>query len=227
MNARYRWMSISPFGRAQLKKLAEAMQANPYRRDVKAGYSLITVRAEWLEGYYVERVEYIEKVTDPLGDEVSVPRVEFRRTEFFISTAFPQIELRNPARQTRPLMNLIGDTLDYQVAIAAISSPPLSWVKALAKAGEPVQVLGLRSSRFSLSNEVQASFTVNGTSDVRSLLPSLLNGRHFEVDSVVCAWKAQQGEWRVELKATGSANVITCPADIPGQVLRKALSTLE
>jgi hypothetical protein len=226
MNARYRWLSVDPLGRAQIAKIAGAMQARTYGRTVKSGYNLSTVRAEWLEGAFTERLEYVEKVSDPLGGELSISRVEFRRTEFRIGTAYPQVELRDPARQVRPLLNLIGDVLDFKVAVVPVSTPPLAWANALAKGGEPVQVVRLRSTKFSLSNEAQAAVVVTGTSDVRSLLPSLLGTRPVEAESVLCSWRTAQGEWRVELRAGGAANVVSAPVDNPGQVLRKAIAGL-
>ena len=89
MHTRYRWLSVAPLGRAQLAKVASAMQAKPYSREAKSGYSLSTVRGDWLEGAYTERVEYVERVTDPLGGELSISRVEFRRTEFRIGLVYP------------------------------------------------------------------------------------------------------------------------------------------
>lgn len=226
MNSRYRWMSLTPLGRAQIAKIASAMLAKPYVRDVTSGYRLSTVRTDWIEGTFTERFEYVEKISDPLGGELSVSRVEFRRTDFRIGSAYPQLELRNPARQFRPLLNLIGEALDFQVAVAPIVTEPLSWAKELAKLGEAVQVFGIRSSKFSLSNEVQASVLVTGTNDVRSSLSSLLGKRVIDADSIICGWRSEGGDWRVELRATGSANVLTSPVDNPGQLLRKAISGL-
>ena len=141
MHTRYRWLSVAPLGRAQLAKVASAMQAKPYSREAKSGYSLSTIRGDWLEGAYTERVEYVERVTDPLGGELSISRVEFRRTEFRIGVVYPQLELRDPARQVRPLLNLIGDSLDFHVAVTPISVSPLLWAEALTSQGEAVQVL--------------------------------------------------------------------------------------
>jgi len=223
MHARYRWLSVAPLGRAQLAKVASAMQAKPYSREAKSGYSLSTVRGDWLEGAYTERVEYVERVTDPLGGELSISRVEFRRTEFRVGVAYPQLELRDPARQVRPLINLIGDSLNFQVAVTPISVSPLVWAKALAAEGEAVRVLSIRSTKFSLSNDVRASVLVTGTSDVRPSLPTLLGTRPIEADYVVCGWGSENRHWRVELRATACASVLMSPVDNPGQVLRKAL----
>ena len=226
MNARYRWFSVAPLARGQLAKVAAAMRAKPYSHDSKSGYHLTTVRADWLEGNFTERLEYEEKLTDPLGGEVSVSRVEFRRTEFRLSTAYPQLEFRNPARQVRPITNLIADSLDYQVAVTSITVSPLLWAKALAREGEPVRVLGIRSTKFSLSNDAQASVMITGTSDVRPAIPTLLGKRSIEADYVQCGWDLEGREWRVELRAAGCANVLASPVDDPGQLLRKALGVL-
>lgn len=226
MNARYRWLKLDPLGRGQVAKIATAMQAKPYIRDVTSGYSLTTVRSDCIEGTFTERLEYVEKILDPLGGELSVQRVEFRRTDFRIGTTYPHVELKNPARQVKPLLNLIAETLDFQVAVCAIEVSPLEWVKQLAKLGEPVQVFRIRSGQFALSNEAQASVIVTGTSDVRSTLPALLGKRVIEAESVVCGWRSPAGEWRVELRSSGCANVVSAPLDNPAQVFRKALVVL-
>lgn len=226
MSARFRWLSLKPLGRVQLSKIASAMQAKPYVRGVTSGYGLATIRADWIEGTFTERLEYIEKLSDPLGGELSVSRVEFRRTDFRIGTAYPQLEFKNPARQVRPVINLIAESLDFQIAVEPLSVSPFAWAKELAKLGEPVQVLGIRSAKFSLSNEVQASVVVTGTSDVRGLMPTLIGKRTIEADSIVCAWRAEGGDWQVELKDSGCANVIVTPVENPGNLLRKALAGL-
>ena len=99
MHTRYRWLSVAPLGRAQLAKVASAMQAKPYSREAKSGYSLSTIRGDWFEAPIPSGMEYVERVTDPLGGELSISRVEFRRTEFRIGVVYPQLELRDPARQ--------------------------------------------------------------------------------------------------------------------------------
>jgi hypothetical protein len=226
MIARFRWMKVSPLTRSQLAKVANAMQQRPYGREVKSGYSLTTVRADFIEGTFTERLDYVEKIPDPLGGELSVSRVEFRRTEFRVGTAFPQIEFRNPARQVRPIINLIANCLDFQVAIVSVAPSPLAWAKALSNLGKPIQVLRIRSTQFSLSNEAQASVLVNGTTDVRPLLPTLLGNRRIEAEAIVCGWGNDSGRWLVELRATGCANVFASQAGNPSLVLRKALASL-
>lgn len=223
MNARFRWLTITPLGRAHLARVALAMQAKPYGRDTKSGYSLSTVRAELIEGAYTERLDYVQKILDPFGAELSIARIEFRRTEFRLGTAYPQLQLRNPARQIKPLINLIGNSLDFQVAVTPISLSPLAWAKALAKVTESVQVLTIRSTKFSLSNDAHASVVISGARDVRPLLLSLLCKRSVDADSVVCGWGGEANEWRVELRTAGCAIVTASPVDDPARLLRKAL----
>jgi hypothetical protein len=226
MTARFRWMKVAPLTRTLLAKVATAMQKRPYGREVKSGYTLTTVRPDFLEGTFTERLDYVEKIPDPLGGELSVSRVEFRRTEFRLGTAYPQLELRNPARQVRPILNLIGDCLDFQVAIAGIEPAPLAWAKALSSLGEAVQVLRLRSSQFSLSNEAQAAVLVGGTTDILPLLPTLLGNRRIETEAIVCGWGRDSNRWSVELRATGCANVLASPVANSSFLLRRALASL-
>lgn len=226
MNVRYRWLRLDPLGRPGLVKITAAMESKPYARKGVSGYNLTSVRTDWIEGTFTERLEYTEKLPDPLGGEVSVQRVEFRQTDFRIAVAYPQLEFKNPARNVRPITNLIGEALDFQVAIAPIAVSPLEWVKQISQMGEPVQILGIRSGKFPLSNEVQASVIVAGTSDVRTSLPSLLGKRTIEIDSAVCGWGNAANEWRIELRSAGSANVLNSPVANPAQILRKALSNV-
>jgi len=224
MEERYRWISIKHLGRTQISQLAEAMQKKLYGRNVKSGYTLTTVRSELIEGAFTERVDYVETITDHLGGDVSIQRVEFRRIEFRISSTYPELELRNPCRSVRPLLNTIADTLDYQVAVTEIASRPLEWAAAIAQAGNPVQVLGVRSAKFSLSNEAHASFVVAGTADVRRLLPDLIGRRRVDVSSLQCVWGLGSEQWRVELKSTGAACVFRTAVEKPSKLLRTALA---
>ncbi|MFA6554341.1 MAG: hypothetical protein WCS89_02420 [Candidatus Paceibacterota bacterium] len=71
--------------------------------------------------------------------------------------------------------------------------------------------------------EIQAKIK---ESVVRAVLPTLLGNRTIEAESIFCTWGNNTSRWSVELRATGSANVLVCPVENPAVLLRKALASL-
>lgn len=225
MEQRYRWFTISPLRKAQIVKLSSVFHAKAYSRDTKSGFSLSAVRGDLVEGVFTERIDYTEKLTDPLGNEISIPRVEFRRTEFRIATSTPQLEFKNPPRSINSFLNIIAGALDFEIAIEPAECPPLKWALALASNNNRAEIFGFRSSQFSLSNEIKAFVSVVGTRDVRGSLTALLGKRQAEAASVICGWTSEAGDWRIELRSGGIARVIKSPTDKAATGLRKALSS--
>ena len=226
MDHRFRWLQLAPFARRQVATVAAAMTARAYSRESQNGVLLTTVRSELVEGTYVERVQFVEKLRDPLGGEVSLKRVEFRQTDFRLSVGFPQLELRNPSRSVKPLLNHIASALDFKVAISGIQIGPLDWVAAIESQGVSVQITALRSNRFPLTASILAAIQLNGAQDVRTHLRTLVGNRSVSVDAVVCGWQGETGVWKVELRTSGVAEVFSAPGDFPETKLREALRSV-
>lgn len=226
MDPRFRWLKLTPFSRRQLAVVAAAMKARAYSRESQNGFLLTTVRSDLLEGTYVERVQFVEKLRDPLGGEVSLDRVEFRQTDFRLTASFPQLELCNPSRSVKPLLNCIACALDFKVAISGIEISPLDWAAAIEAKGVALQITALRSSRFPLTTSVLATVQLSGTQEVRTHLRTLVGNRLVGVDAVVCGWQAETGVWKVELRRSAVAEVFSAPGDTPETKLREALRSV-
>jgi len=226
MDHRFRWLQMAPFARRQVATVAAAMKARAYSRESQNGFLLTTVRSEFVEGTYIERVQFVEKLRDPLGGEVSLNRVEFRQIDFRLSVGFPQLELRNASRSVKPLLNHIASALDFKVAISGIRIGPLDWVAAIESQGVSVQITALRSNRFPLTASVLAAIQLSGAQDVRAHLRTLIGNRSVGVDAVVCGWQGETGVWKVELRTSGVAEVFSAPGDTPEAKLREALRSV-
>lgn len=224
METRFRWLQLAPFSRQQLNLLAGEMQTRAYSRNKQNGFVMTTVRSDSLEGIYIERFQFVETLKDPLGGEISVNRVEFRRTEFRIATTYPQLELRNPGRSVKVLLTQIASALDHKVAITSVEITPLEWVAAIERDGKAVTVLAVRTNRFQVSNAVSGSIQLVGTQDVRKHVKDLLGKRQATVDGLLCGWSTESGDWRIELRLGGSARILSAPDNDGSTLLRRAIS---
>jgi hypothetical protein len=113
------WYSLA-LTRGDLKQVAEGMLQLQYVRGASEGYVLASVRANCVQGRYVERFSWNEEVEDPVAGMIPVPRVEVRITQFVLESATPGLELVNPPRNVKGLFNSISGMLGSPIGVAPV-----------------------------------------------------------------------------------------------------------
>lgn len=224
METRFRWLKVEPLSRRHLAVVATAMQTSRYSRDSQSGFVLDMVRADLIEGTFIERFQFVEKFPDLLGGQVSLDRIEFRQTHFRLAIDYPQLELRDPSRSVKTLLNYIAGALDYKVAISSVEIQPLDWVSSIEAAGAKIKVLALRTNRFPVSNAVAGIIQLVGTQEVRNYLLTLTGKRKVNIDGLQCMWSTDAGEWKADLRLGGSARILSSPNAKSGLPFRDAIA---
>src|SRR5207244_4517213 len=121
--SRLRWWSIG-IQPSSLRGLAREMERASYGPKRPWGFRLEFVRDDHISGRYIERVEWIETVVDPLGESVDLPRIDFRIVAFRLATTEPSLELANPPRSCKAFFTRLAEFLDFKVAISPITIGP-------------------------------------------------------------------------------------------------------
>lgn len=164
---RLRWFQVEPVSR-----LLAALAGVPTRnRNDRAAedewFEHSRVSKNRVESTFVEKVVVQNEFEDELGNINVFDRVEFRRTEFVVTTDFPQIQLRNSPRSRRNFLARLGEMSAYEVAIDPVRLDVMSTVSELERQIGRLTVKELTVSGYPLSARASAEIVVTGADDVR------------------------------------------------------------
>lgn len=180
---RFRWM------RAQwplsMRTLGQRLKRKAFGPEVSHGFVIDRIRDEFLEGRYIERIEYTETVTDPFGAELSFDRVEYRQSAFRATAFGSGLELRDPPRSVQSLMNRLSEAADFGVAIATPTVDVLAWATQFQKIAQISPVVdSLQIGLLELEQGITAKVVVKGNRDVRAACTSLTGDRKFLLEKI-------------------------------------------
>ena len=219
---RYRWLQADwPIS---MRALGRRLKARPFGPGVSHGFVIDRVRDDFLEGRYVERIEFTETVTDPFGLELSFARVEFRQSSFRASPSGAGLELRDPPRSVQALLNRLSEASDFEVAITARTVDVLRWSAKFQEIAHLSPVVdSLQISALELEPGIKAKIVVKGDRDVRSACNSLTGARKFEVEKIQLR-VAAPSSGTIILGSSASASIgIDDPEQRTLQALRASL----
>jgi hypothetical protein len=199
------------------------MQEQQFSSDNQIGFILDKVRPETIEGKFVERVLYSEKIIDPLGGEQSIDRVEFKVTEFISMQHSFGLELINAPRSTTTFTNKLLEICDDSLSLQAISINPIEWGSNIgSQLGEPCTFTSVQLSKLALERSVSAQAVVTGGVDVRSFLGEITNGRTYTVDKA----KIEIGERKKISLILSSQATASSTQEIPAHILEATRDVL-
>jgi hypothetical protein len=182
-----------------------------------------TTRRDYVDGVFIERVEWDDTVDDPAGGNISVHRVELRRLRFRLSTEPPELEFLDPPRSTRSFVAALQECAGSGLVVGELPVRPTTWLGALEVVAPRVRVTGLTTGALVLSSATAAFVRVEGTHDVREDLQRFLPKHNADADRLEVSWQLTSGPARCELLTMARAVIdATSPEDVV-PVLRGAL----
>jgi hypothetical protein len=180
---RYRWLRANwPIS---MRVLAKRLKAKGFVEGKAEGFVLDRVRDDYLEGRFVERVEYDDTVTDPFGKETSFHRVEYRQCEFRASADGPGLELVDAPRAIQAAISGLAEATDFGLAISSLSLNVLEWAKGvqrLANVGGIVD--SVQIGAIELAPGITAKALIRGSTDVLSASNRLVHDKRHLIEKV-------------------------------------------
>jgi hypothetical protein len=217
-----RWID-APLTHAALKKSGDLMLRSGYNADRTWGFHLTERRRERLSGTYVERIERIERVTDPFGQISEYTIVGFRNVGFVLRLGFPGIELHNPIRGVGRFLVRLAEHTEYAVPIGNVEVDVSTWAAALERMTAGCLV-GAEYTEISLGKDTVGTLSVEGTANVRDPALTLLGRRRHHVTRAVVSWKGMAAEpIAAELREPGRATLIGDSSEPVLATIREAL----
>jgi hypothetical protein len=222
MKVRCRWFT-APVDRNSLRTIGESMLAREYSRRRAAGFRMETTRRDYLEGSFLERIEWDDELDDAAGGHINVHRVELRRLRFRLSTDRPELEVLDPPRSARPFLTALKECAGGGLVVEEPRVRPSAWLSALEPTVIRPSVVSLTTDALVLSAGVAAFVRVEGSGEVRHELRRFLPKHEVDANRLQVAWRSSAGANRCELFSTGRAVVEEGPPEEIVPLLREAL----
>jgi hypothetical protein len=180
---RIRWFSANwPLS---LRTLASRMKANAFTEDSSDGFLLERARDSLIEGRYIEKMSYQEKLTDPFGREFTLDRVDYRQVEFGMFADFPQLEIRDAPRSTQAYMSKLLQLSDFSLTVAPLVVDLIEWVDAFhAEFGRKVLIDSVQISGLEFDSGVTGRVSLRGGKDVREAVKNITKNRPYVLNRV-------------------------------------------
>ena len=186
---RFRWLNAQWSG--SIRSLSSGLKSAAFNQDNSEGFVIDRVRDDFLEARYVERIDYSDSITDPFGNELVFPRVEFRQCEFVVSQRRASLELIDPPRNIQGMLSRLAIATDFTLSISPLKVDVLAWAGILQSTIESeVAVDSLQVGSVELSQDVRAKIIVKGRVDVRNAASSFLGARRYSLEKIQLRIKA-------------------------------------
>lgn len=215
MSRRVRWYSIESVGKL-FPPLAQAVGRQRFGADTSDGFVAEEVSKARIAACYVERVELQDRVEDPFGNVKLYPRVDYRRTDFVLSSEFPHLLLRNAPRTIRAFMARLGELAEHQVAISPVELDIMGVIAGIEKAVGRVSVNRLVVGGYPLSPRAGAEVVISGAGDVRAEAKQFTANRFSRVAAATVSWGGRSRSVECEIAGSG----VIC-ADDSGETVER------
>lgn len=181
--SRYKWLNIDwPIS---ISELSDILKKHNFTHDSKDGFSIDRFRQDFIEARYIEKIEIIEKTTDPFGEELEFSRVEFRSIAFIITSDYPGLEIINSPRSLRSFLMKLSVILDFRIAIKPVSISALSWADSFkAIINKDIIYDSIQLGSLTLSKNSVAKVVIKSESDVISDFLDITENRKFDIEKI-------------------------------------------
>jgi hypothetical protein len=181
-----------------MRSLANRLQNLRFTSEAPNGFIVDRLRADWMEGRFIERYEISETVESPLGERVLYERTEFRETSFIARSGRAGLEILNPPRSMSLFLSRLSEACDFQVAISETKVDVMTWSEHLsANLGKRLDIVSCQLRDIKLGENVQATAVLKGSSDVREATRLITGGASYINDKI-----------KVQIHETPSCSVI-------------------
>ncbi len=204
---RRRWYDVE--WSISASSLAQKLMAHSFRAGSDDGFVLDQLRDDFISGSYFERIQQVEKVTDPFGQEYSYARTEFRRSEFRISEGASGLELIDPNRSAQRLISRLLEASNFDLTLKNIDVDPYKWGRAFqTRSPEASRLEFMQIGGIGLPNGSEATVIVKGSKDVALAAFGLIGDvKSFSVEKVRLRYDRSPGIIALSNKAGVHLNV--------------------
>jgi hypothetical protein len=215
------WYSSSRLSSAMLERLKVGLLQEDFARDSSSGFRIEQARGAWIEGKFFEKIDFIEALLDPFGNRIEIPRVRFDVVSFRISTAYPEIEIKQPPRSLKTFFSHLARITNFSISIERIDLRLMRLIEALGPLASNLEVRSLTVENFSIAEGITGRIFIKGVRDIRREARDYLRNRNSEVRKAGVTIAHPSAH--IDLFSSGRANIATDEDDEVSEILRKAI----
>ena len=176
MEQRFKYLSSTPFTRANLKNAGDVLSKREYSDRLSWGFVDIHNTGGLVSGTFVERFETEEEITHPFGHVTVYKRIRFNQIRFRLGTITPQLEILDAPRSVAPLLTELASCFDSPVAFSPVRLDIKAFISKLKRRAASLALLSASFEDITLGSDVFARVSVMGSGEIEPYLKTAALG---------------------------------------------------
>lgn len=180
---RKRWFSAK--WSLPIQTIAVRLKNNKFTNQNANGFIVDRIREKSIEGRYIEKFTFQERIIDPFGDEISLDRVSYQIVDFILFEDFPNVEISNSPRSTNSYTSRLLEICDFDLVITNIEIDLIKWLDNIKViTSEKIIVDSIQISDLEIDFGIKAKILVKGDKDVMAALNTLTIGKRYKIEKI-------------------------------------------
>lgn len=200
-----KWLKIeSPF---PMNSMAELLSGDSFSEEKGRGFLLSKVREDLLNGKFVEKILYEDKILSLYGEESVIERVEYKITEFsFHKDSYPIAVITNPPRTLKPFANSLVRNLGFGTSIEEIIIDPFKWIDEILKE-QLITIHQIDASQIKVAEYALAKMQITSSKNLLSYYQDQLLSQEIRIDRLSASISTPEYNGKFKLFRNGMANI--------------------
>ncbi|EKN5020703.1 hypothetical protein ACNSPB_26730 [Yersinia enterocolitica] len=200
-----KWIKIgSDFSMTQM---AEKLLLDSFTEEKAKGFILNKVRNGFLQGRFIEKVIFEDRISSLFGEDTIIERVEYKITDFsFDEDSYPIAVITNPPRTLKPFANALVKNLGLGVSLEEVIVNPFIWISEISKK-YPIAVNQIDISQMQVSEYALAKMQISSTKDLLDYYEKELAKRQVRVDRVNLSISTPEFSGKFKVFRNGMVNI--------------------
>lgn len=203
---RIRWLAAQwPL---PVRNIAQRMKINNFTNYKDDGFIVDRVRDKSVEGRYIEKFSFQEKVIDPFGNESLIDRVSYQTVDFILFDNFPNIEIINSPRSTNSYLNKLLEICDFDLAINCIDTDLSKWAGNFQSTiNDKLTVDCIQINDLEFDFGIKAKILIKGDKDVSDAVSRFTRGKKYKIEKIQLRVPMHDTIVLIKLSSNGIANI--------------------
>lgn len=207
-----------------ISEISKALLAHQYNDTTGHGFLLSTADQFNIAGSYIEKITNISVVTDPFGNQIESIDVTYYTSKFYIDSSSNVLELIDPPRSIRKLLNKFHNILGIGLELSEIKVDPLIWLHLIEEVYGQLLVQNISSSGITVSPNGLARVSVAGKKDIRREFGQLTGNKFCIIDKIKASGTIENCNVSIELSKNGATQINGQIFDTLQDTLKKCLT---
>ena len=168
---------VSPYNEKSHKEIETGILSNEFNSSNSYGFRIHSRRKGFINATLIEKIEFVEKIIDPFGDETQIQRIKYQNINFEIKNSPPQIVIFHPPNSYRKLLNQLAEYTNYNVSIESKTINLLVWAKKLYDSNFNGKIVKMNIKNILYDKTTIGNLTLIGENDLEKMGKEIIAGK--------------------------------------------------